>query len=75
MHDLEGPLMEEAKRYLKEHYGEDTLSMTVTQSAMEKGDGILSVNCTVSIGGVSSDWIKKFTFHGGKVTTMTARLR
>ncbi len=75
MHDLEGPLIEEAKHYLKEHYGEDTLSMTVTQNAVEKGDGVLGVDCTVSVGGVSSDWSKKFTFHGGKVTTMSARLR
>ncbi len=75
MHDVEGPLIEEAKRYLKESYGEDTLSMTVTQNAVEKGDGVLSVDCTVSVGGVSSDWSKKFTSHGGKVTTMSARLR
>ncbi len=75
MHDLEGPLIEEAKHYLKEHYGEDTLSMRVTQNAVEKGDGVLSVDCTVSVGGVSSDWSKKFTFHGGKATTMSARLR
>ncbi len=75
MPDLEGPLTEEAKHYLKEHYGEDTLSMTVTQNAVEKGEGILSVDCTVSIGGVSSDWSKKFNFRGGKVTTMSARLR
>ncbi len=68
-------LIEVAKRYLKERYGEDTLSMMVTQNAVEKGEGVLSVDCTVSTGGVSSDWSKKFTFHGGKVTTMSARLR
>ena len=75
MRDPEGPLIELAKGYLKECYGEDTLSMTVTQNAVESGGGVLSVDCTVSIGGVSSDWSKKFTFHGGKVTTMSARLR
>ena len=75
MRDPEGPLIELAKRYLKESYGEDTLSMTVTQNAVESGDGVLSVDCTVSTGGVSSDWSKKFTFHGGKVATMSARLR
>ena len=31
MPDSEGPLVEGAKRYLKEHYGEDTVSMTVIQ--------------------------------------------
>ena len=32
MPDSEGPLVEGAKRYLKEHYGEDTVSMTVIQN-------------------------------------------
>jgi hypothetical protein len=27
MPDVEGPLVEAAKRYLKEHYGEDTVSI------------------------------------------------
>jgi hypothetical protein len=75
MPDFEGPLIEASKRYLKERYGEDTVSLTVTQNAVEKGDGVLGLNCTVSVGGVTSDWSKKFTFQGGKVTTMSARLR
>lgn len=75
MPDFEGPLVEAAKRYLKEHYGEDTVSMTVTQNGVEGGNGVLSVDCTVSIGGANSDWSKKFTFKGGKVTTMSARMR
>jgi hypothetical protein len=75
MPDFEGPLVEAAKRYLKEHYGEDTVSMTVTQNGVDGGNGVLSVDCTVSVGGVTSDWSKKFTFKGGKVTTMSARMR
>jgi hypothetical protein len=75
MPDFEGPLIEAAKRYLKERYGEDTVSMTVTQNTVGKGDGVLGVDCTVSVGGVTSDWSKKFAFQGGKVTTMSARLR
>ncbi len=75
MPDFEGPLVEAAKRYLKDRYGEDTVSMTVTHNSVEKGEGVLSVNCTVSVGGATSDWSKKFTFRGGKVTTMSARLR
>jgi len=75
MADFEEPLVESAKRYLKEHYGEDTVSMTVTHNGVSGGSGVLSVDCTVSIGGVTSDWSKKFTFHGGKVTTMSARMR
>ncbi len=75
MPDVEEPLVEAAKRYLKERYGEDTVSMTVTRNGVEKGDGVLGVDCTVSVGGATSDWSKKFTFQGGKVTTMSARLR
>lgn len=75
MGDLEGPMVEAAKRYLKDHYGEDTVSMTITHNGVQGGNGVLSVDCTVSIGGATSDWSKKFTFKGGKVTTMSARMR
>ena len=75
MPDSEGPLVEGAKRYLKEHYGEDTVSMTVIQNGVDGGNGVLSVDCTVSVGGVTSDWSKKFTFRAGKVSTMSARMR
>ena len=75
MADFEVPLVEAAKRYLKEQYGEDTVSMSVTHNGVESGDGVLSVDCTVSIGGATSDWSKKFTFRMGKVSTMSARLR
>jgi hypothetical protein len=75
MADFEMPLVEAAKRYLKDQYGEDTISMTVTHNGVESGTGVLSVDCTVSIGGATSDWSKKFTFRGGKVATMSARLR
>jgi hypothetical protein len=67
--------VEAAKRYLKDHYGEDTVSMNVTHNGVEGGNGVLSVDCTVSIGGATSDWSKKFSFKGGKVTTMSARMR
>jgi hypothetical protein len=56
MPDFEMPLVEAAKRYLKEQYGEDTVSMTVTHNGVESGNGVLSVDCTVSIGGTTSDW-------------------
>lgn len=75
MPDFETPYVEAAKRYLKDQYGEDTVSMTVTHNGVENGNGVLSVDCTVSIGGATSDWSKKFTFRGGKVATMSARLR
>ncbi|HSB82793.1 MAG TPA: hypothetical protein VLM91_28795 [Candidatus Methylomirabilis sp.] len=75
MPDFEAPYVEAAKRYLKDQYGEDTVTMSVTHNGVENGNGVLSVDCTVSIGGATSDWSKKFTFRGGKVTTMSARLR
>ena len=75
MPDAEGPLVEAAKRYLKERYGEDTVSMTVTANAVERGSGVLAVDCTVRFGGTVSDWSKKFTFAGGAVGSMSARMR
>ena len=75
MPDVEAPLIEAAKRYLKDRYGEDTVSMDVTDNGVKGGSGVLSVDCTVSVDGMTSDWSKKFTFKGGKVATMSARVR
>ena len=75
MPDVETPLIEAAKRYLKDQYGEDTVSMDVTHNGVEGGNGVLSMDCTVSVRGQTSDWSKKFTFRGGKVATMSAHMR
>lgn len=75
MADVEEPLVGAAKRYLKERYGEDTVSMTVTANGVENGNGVLAVNCTVKYGGTISDWSKTFTFSRGAVTGMSARMR
>jgi hypothetical protein len=75
MADVEGPLVEAAKRYLKAQYGEDTMAMTVTTNGVERGGGILAVDCTVRYEGSTSDWSKKFTFRDGRVVNMSARLR
>jgi hypothetical protein len=75
MPDMEGPLLEAAKRYLKERYGEETISMTVTANGVERGDGVLAVECTVRYGGSNSDWSKRFTFADGRVASMSARMR
>jgi hypothetical protein len=75
MQDVAAPLIEAAKRYLKDHYGEDTVSMDVTSNGVEGGSGVLSVDCTVSVRGMTSDWSKEFFFKRGKVTTMSARMR
>jgi len=67
----EQEMIQAAKVYLKQHYGEDTVSMDVTGNAVGKdGSGILSVECTVSVGGSRSDWSKKFHFRGGTITRM-----
>jgi len=71
----ERDLIERAKKYLKSHYGEDTVSMTVTDDSVQDGNGILSVDCTVSVNGHESDWSKKFHFKNGEVVNMNARLR
>ena len=75
MSDADGLLIEAATRYLKEQYGEDTISMTVTHNGVAHGDGNLAVDCTVRFGGANSDWSKKFTFAGGRITGMSARMR
>jgi hypothetical protein len=57
--------------YLKQDYGEDTVSMDGTGiTGGETGTGILSVDCTVSVGGSRSDWSKKFHFRNGEITRM-----
>jgi len=75
MPDQDGPLVEAAKRYLLERYGEETLAMTVTRNGVEQGSGVLAVDCTVRYGGSSSDWSKTFTFRDGRVSGMSARMR
>lgn len=71
----EHDLVEKAKKYLKSHYGEDTVSMTVKDNKVANGTGTLSVDCTVSLNGHKSDWSKKFHFRSGEVVNMDARLR
>ena len=67
----EKEMIAKAKVYLKNHYGEDTVSMDVTDNAVgETGSGILSVDCTVSVEGSHSDWSKKFHFRNGSITRM-----
>jgi hypothetical protein len=71
----EHDLVEKAKKYLKSHYGEDTVSMTVKDSNVVGGVGTLSVDCTVSVNGHESDWTKRFHFKNGEIINMDARLR
>ena len=71
----EADLIAAAKRYLKEQYAEDTVAMTVTRNGVKDGSGVLAVDCTVRIGGETSDWSKRFTFTRGRIADMSARRR
>ncbi len=71
----EKELIDKAKKYLKDVYKEDTVSMTVTNNGVENGNGVMAVECTVRIGGENSDWYKEFTFMNGNVTRMAWQMR
>ena len=75
MSDAENGLVSKAKKYLKEEYGEDTVSMTVTRNTVTKGKGVLFVDCTVSIDGEESDWSKEFYFEAVEFTHMNCEIR
>jgi hypothetical protein len=75
MPNSETELIEKAKRYLKQSYGEDTVALTVTKNAVVAGNGTLAVDCTVSVGGSRSDWSKVFHFTNGLITDMDYRRR
>ena len=75
MNLTEKDLTDKSKKYLKSAYGEDTVSMDVKKNAVKDGNGILYVDCTVSIGGEHSDWSKEFYFKNGEVTRMTWKMR
>lgn len=67
----EKDMVEKAKVYLKRNYGEDTVSMDITGNSVgEDGSGVLSVDCTVSVGGSHSNWSKKFHFDNGRIKHM-----
>ena len=68
-------LKQEASQYLKRHYDEDTVSMDVLDNGVKDGDGVLHVDCTVSVDGAKSRWTKWFTFEDGKITDLRARMR
>lgn len=71
----EEQLREKAIQYLRDAYGEDTLSMDVVDNSVEDGDGVFHVDCTVSVSGSHSDWTKWFTFRNGDVTNMRWQMK
>lgn len=71
----EQDLTREAKRYLKNNYDEDTVAMEVLDNSVHDGQGVLHVDCTVSVNGSQSNWTKWFTFEAGKVTDLRAKMR
>lgn len=73
MHEQE--LIDKSIAYLKTEYGEDTVRMDVIRNDVVKGNGILHVDCTVSLGGAHSNWTKWFSFTNGNVTSMRWQMR
>jgi len=74
MEKNEAALIETAKEYLKETYGEDTVKMTVKTNTVKDGKGQMNVDCTVSVGGSRSNWNKTFFFENGEVVKMNYRM-
>jgi hypothetical protein len=72
----EKTMIAKAKVYLKNQYGEDTVTMDVTGNSVgDTGNGVFSVDCTVSVGGSHSNWSKKFHFKNGDITRMDWKSR
>ena len=66
----ENELVQKSIAYLKEQYDEDTVRMDIRKNAVVNGNGVLEVDCTVSVAGEHSDWTKWFSFKDGSVTGM-----
>jgi len=66
----ENELVQASIAYLKRQYDEDTVSMVIRENAVVNGNGVLEVDCTVSIDGEHSDWTKWFSFKNGSVIAM-----
>ena len=64
---LVNDLVNEARKFLKDTWNEDTMSMTITKNEVVDGGGYLHTNCVVKLGGSTSKWHKIFTFRNGKV--------
>ena len=60
-------LVKAAKKFLKDTWDEDTISMTITKNEVVDGNGKLHTDCVVKLGGSTSKWHKIFTFEQGKV--------
>jgi len=71
----ENELKNAAMSYLKSNFNEDTVSMEVLNNGVERGNGVLHVDCTVSVSGSRSNWTKWFTFKNGQVFDLRAKMR
>ena len=74
-HLNEAELVRQSIAYLKRQYDEDTVSMVVRKNDVVNGNGVLEVDCTVSVNGTHSDWTKWFSFKNGSVIAMRWTLR
>lgn len=58
--------------YLRSNYGETLVSCEFLDDQLnEEGTGRLVTECTVRVGGSTSDWRKTFTFRDGEIVNMT----
>ena len=71
----ENELVQKSITYLKDQYDEDTVSMNIRKNGIVNGNGVLEVDCTVSIDGTRSDWTKWISFKNGSVTAMRWKMR
>jgi hypothetical protein len=72
------PLEAAARRLLREcvvRAARVVPAAVITKNAVADGSGSLAVDCTVSIGGLRSDWSKVFHFMNGEIVSMDYRRR
>ncbi len=62
-------LVKAAKKFLKDSWNEDTVSMKIIKNEVVNGNGKLHTECIVKLVGSKSrsQWRKIFTFENGKV--------
>jgi len=55
-----------AKRFLKDTWNEDTVSMIITKNEVVDGNGKLHTDCVVKLGGVNIQMAQSFHFQKRK---------
>lgn len=60
-------LIVKAKKFLKDVWGEETLSMKIIKNEVVSGNGKLHTDCEVRLGNSTSKWHKVFYFKNGEI--------